>query len=196
MSSDLNPRPINGCIKFGNLNNYTPAQFMGSAADEAENAHSNGCAGLAPSGGDTIEGAFLTDGWSDNVRVFFPSDPDNPHDTMLELTGTIGLTNVGEGNYESFFKYRAARYKDRPDGQPGDVTVTPVFPYDREKFFSAYYNTNKEAARLGSDGNITFKVDALSAIWRPVPAYYEFRDRQNRVLGAIPMPLLGTAGAN
>ncbi|MER9574917.1 hypothetical protein NKI78_04590 [Mesorhizobium sp. M0400] len=191
MSNDLNPRVVNGCIKYGNLGDYTDAQFMGSTADEAENAQDNPCAEANIFGGHELaKPGIPEDGYSDQVRVFFPSNPDKPRETMLEINGMIGIA-AKDGAFESYFTYSAHKYKDRPDGDPDNIRVRPRFVTAPESYYKAFFENNKELIPLGYKGNIVFKVSEATSSLVPVTAYYEFISPDDRVLGSIPMPMFG-----
>jgi hypothetical protein len=191
MSNDLDPRPVNGCIKYGNLGDRTPAQFMGSKADEDANTKGNYCqTGSEDAKQSVAENGIPADGWRDQVRVFFPSNPENPHDTMLEVTGVIGIEPKGD-SFESFFSYQANQYKGRTEGNPEGISVRPVFPYAGDFFIKAFSENNNPFKAMGREGDIRWMVKDPKPSWAPVPAYYEFVDRENRVLGSIPMPLFG-----
>ncbi|WP_296746978.1 hypothetical protein [Mesorhizobium sp.] len=194
MSDDVNPRPIDGCIEYGQSGERTPAQFMGTARDEERNDKDDFCkqGGMAKqaSSGD---GQLPAKGWADEVRLFFPSDPDNPHDTMLEVVGKIGISTEGASQFKTFFSYSAKQYKGRPKGNIDDVKVVPRFPDQEEFFASAFYAANKDSVPLSADGAVDWTVRGNFGRWEPVPAYYEFRDRKGRLLSAIPMPLFGEA---
>ncbi|MER9663337.1 hypothetical protein [Mesorhizobium sp. M0134] len=199
LRDDISPRPVRGCIQYGNLGERTPAEFMGTADDEERNGKEGNCAPATQVGNEPQGTDLPPDGWQDDVRVFFPSDPDDPHDTMLEVTGKIGIApipgGVTGGGFQSFFAYSAKQYEGRKLGKVEDVTVTPVFPIKSDFFAAAFFKENKEATGLSRDGSISFDVLApFSNAWRPAPAFYEFRDKHGRVLGAIPMPLFQSSG--
>ncbi|MER9242852.1 hypothetical protein [Mesorhizobium sp. M0633] len=191
MSNDLNPRPVNGCIKYGNLGDYAGAQFIGSAADEDENAKDNPCTVANTLGGPELaKPGIPEDGYSDQVRVFFPSNPDKPRETMLEINGVIGISPI-DGAFESFFTYSAQKYKDRPDGNPDAIRVRPIFVTAPESYYKAFFDYNKEITPLGSKGNIVFTVFHSNTNLVPATAFYEFISSDNRVVGSIPMPIFG-----
>ncbi len=194
MSDDLNPRPIDGCIEYGHSGERAPAQFMGTARDEERNDEGDFCRhGVTAKQVSSSDGELPPKGWTDEVRIFFPSDPDNPHDTMLELVGRIGLRTEGTSQFKTFFSYSAKQYAGRTKGNIDDVKVVPRFP-DQEQFFApAFYATNKDGVPLSADGSVEWNVTGDFKSWAPVPAYYEFRDKKDRLLSAIPMPLFGEA---
>jgi hypothetical protein len=191
MSDDLVPIPINGCIKYGNLGDHTPAQFMGTAAEQAENGKGSPCV-VAQSTGDVkkAEPGVPEGGYEDVVRVFFPSNRERPRETMLVVDGKIGLSPTGDG-YVSYFSYTAQPYKDRPDGNPEQVRVRPAFPFAQDIFLKAFYNSNSEAVPLQKEGKISFIVASAGKDWIPVPAFYEFIDESGELLGAIRVPVFG-----
>lgn len=191
VSNDLTPRPVNGCIKYGNLGNYDGAQFMGTAADEDQNAKDNQCIVVKTIGDHKLaKPGIPEDGYKDQVRLFVPSNPDKPHDTMLEINGVIGIMPK-DGAFESFFSYSAQKYKGRLDGNPDEVRVHPVFMTADKAYYEAFFENNKEYSPLGSKGEIVFKVTNPTAALVPITAYYEFVSSNNRVVGSIPMPMFG-----
>lgn len=194
LRDDLNARVIESCIEYGNLGEITKADFIGTTDDQHNNGNIPKC-GQTYSETTRIEPvkkSLPANGWFDEIRIFFPSDLSNPHDTMLEVSGKIGLKVNGNGDgYTSFFDYEAKQYKDRPKGEIDQVSIQPFFPLRGEVFSAAFLSSNKEqATSLSKSGQITFNVEgSTNQKWRVVDALYEFRDKQDRVLAAIPIPL-------
>lgn len=127
--------------------------------------------------------------------MYFPSDFSNPYDTMLELTGKVGFS-VSDGVYNSFFNYFVQPLEGRTKGQIGDVRVEPYFPVAGEAFLAAYSKFNESGPKaLDKEGSIAFQVPGEPENnWRAVEAYYQFIDREDRVVALVPMPLLQDVG--
>jgi hypothetical protein len=98
-------------------------------------------------------------GYRDQVRVFFPSNPDKPRETMLEVNGVVGIDAI-DGIFQSFFSYSAQKYKGRPDGNPDNIRVRPRFVTTPESYYKAFLENNEEVTPLGSKGDIVFKISA------------------------------------
>ncbi|PTE08820.1 hypothetical protein C9427_19380 [Mesorhizobium helmanticense] len=191
---DLNPQPVAGCIKFGSNGEHTPAEFMGTAADQEENTRYSPCKGgqaavHAVMGDDRLP----ADGYRDSVRIFFPSDPEDAYATLLELNGEIGI-RPRDNAFESYFNYTLQRYKDRPDGRPEDVSIRPIFPDAYSKtLLAAYAEANPEPKLLSEKGEIAFTV-ASAGTGRPINAFYEILGRSGEPIAALPMPMFNPLG--
>lgn len=192
LSDDPHPRPVGGCIEYGQLNSWTDAQFLGTAEDEKTSRDPSTCSHQTIEAGvDSTSGLDLpAQAWVDDVHMFFPSNPDNPHDTLMEISGQIGFQPRVDG-YESFFEYTAKRYEGRENGSAQGIFLTPYFPNETKAFEEAYFASNKEIQPLGQSGTIKFTVNGESTQnWHSVPAFYVFKDAKGRVLSAIFLPLL------
>jgi hypothetical protein len=196
LEDDLSPRPIDGCLKYGPSHAPTIAQFLGTADEDERNKADSGCTQRPTSVQlkDVGAGGLPNEPYVDNIRIFFPSDPSRPRETMLEVTGRVGIEPAGE-SYTSFLEYYAHRYKDRPDGKIEDVLVQPGFPVSSKTFMEAYSASNKPTYQLQEKDRITFMVSGnADHNWRSVRAFYLFMNRDHKVLAAIPMPLLEDVG--
>jgi hypothetical protein len=196
LEDDTNPRPIDGCLKYGPSHAPTVAQFLGTAEDEKRNKTDANCRPAPTSVQDTHVGAsgLPTEPYTNEIRIFFPSDPSRPRETMLEVTGRVGIEPEGN-TYTSSLVYHAHRYKGRPDGQINDVLVQPGFPVSTDAFMQAYSASNKPSYVLREKDRIAFTVQgSANHIWRTVRAYYLFTNRDRQFLAAIPMPLLEDTG--
>lgn len=196
LEDDPNPRPVDGCLKYGSSQAPTIAQFLGTADDEQRNKQDSGCSQKPTSVQLKAVGAgrLPKESYVDKIRIFFPSDPSRPRETMLEITGKVGIEPEGQ-SYTSFLEYYAHRYKNRPDGKIDDVLVQPGFPVSTKTFMEAYSTSNKPVYPLREKDRITFTVSgAANHNWRSVRAFYIFMNRDHKVLAAVPMPLLEDVG--
>jgi hypothetical protein len=196
LRDDTNARPIDGCLEYGFKHDATSAEFLGTADDETANKGNKEQCGetVTETGPSKIQSNSLPkNGWKDEIRVFFPTDVNKPRDTMIEVTGEIGIYNNSDG-YQSFFDYTAKRLDDRPDGDVDSVIVSPVFP--NGKYFSARFAVaNTKPLILGSKGAINFQIFGKPYNnWQAVQAYYLFEAKDGNVLAQIPLPLFQEVG--
>lgn len=195
LKDDASARPVSGCIQYGNLGDVTPADFWGTADDEAEVSNSGKCAQSGGGAQANQSGPLPEGGLQEAVKLFVPSDVENPHDTMLQIDGQVGIEPAENGGYKSYFYYAADKYKNRPLGDPNQIKVVPVFPIQSENFLAAFLKDNNGTTALSLKGQLNFYVPAAkNAQWSTIPAYYEFLDKNDRPVGAIPMPLFGIGG--
>lgn len=194
MNDDPNPLSVNGCLKYSSLGYMTTAHFLGSADEAARNKCAAGTM-VDSSAAKPSEDANLKLGnYQTEFRIFLPSDLKNAHDTMLQVEGKIGISSEG-GKYRSFLMYYATPLEGRPNGKPQDVSIKPLFPVQQHFFEKAYASNNEEVQPLNEKGFIEFEVSGYADHnWRSVEAYYQFLDRDHRVITAIPMPLLEDTG--
>ncbi|RWD70776.1 hypothetical protein [Mesorhizobium sp.] len=196
LRDDLNPRPVDGCLKYANLGATTTAEFLGTEEDGARNNADNSCGqkSSAIQEKKTAAGGLPPEPYADDIRIFFPSDPSHPHDTMLEVTGKVGIKAEG-GSYTSFFDYSARPYKDRPDGRLEDVMIAPSFGKD-SPFLDAFMASNKPSYTLEKRATITFTVSgSADHKWQSVEGFYYFvNSKSGQVLSALPVPLLQDTG--
>ncbi|NGN41196.1 hypothetical protein G6N74_08980 [Mesorhizobium sp. CGMCC 1.15528] len=191
LRDDLNTRPVSGCLQYGGLGELTTADFLGTTDDEERNKKGD-CKNQAAEVRDvgTAIGGLPPSGYADEVQVYFPSDPSNPYDTMLELTGKIGFS-VDGSMYSSFFQYSVQQLQGREKGVVEEIRVEPYFPVAADKFVAAYTKANANTYALSKEGLINFKFFGESNnSWRTVEAYYQFIDKENHVVARIPMPLM------
>ncbi|MER8946538.1 MULTISPECIES: hypothetical protein [unclassified Mesorhizobium] len=192
LRDDLNPRPIQGCLQYGGLQETVFADFLGTAEDNDRNKMGD-CEHQAAEYKEASAGVqgLPSEGYSDQVVVYFPSDVNKPRDTMLELTGQIGLSVDGDV-YRSYFKYFVQRLEGRPDGKIENVRVEPRFPVGGDFFHPAFVKFNENGpVQLTEKGSIDFLVSgSRESNWRSVEAYYQFLDTESRVLAVVPIPLL------
>ncbi len=184
-------------MEYGYFHHPTTAEFIGTAEDDATNKDQKALCGQrsANNGSAEIEPSPLPeDGWKDDIRVFFPTDLTRPHDTMIEVTGTIGIKRKIDG-LESYFYYAANRLDERPDGNVDSVLVSPEFPKFEKYFSPAFAQSYSKLPILGGEGEIAFHVFGKpDDNWQAVQAYYRFEDRNGNVLAVIPMPLFQEVG--
>ncbi|TJU82968.1 MAG: hypothetical protein E5Y15_14895 [Mesorhizobium sp.] len=192
LRDDINTRPVPGCLQYGSLGEMTTAEFLGTVEDEERN-RSGDCTAQAAavSEAKVVPSGLPPEGYADEVHVFFPSDVSNPHETMLELFGKVGI-QVDGAAYSSFFSYGVRQLEGRAEGRVEDVRVEPYFPEASEQFASSFIKSNGSMIQaLSSDGEISFDITGVKEnAWRTVEAYYQFVDMGNNVVARIPMPLL------
>lgn len=190
LRDDVNPRPVTGCLQFGQLGEMTKAEFLGTGEDEEENGDGD-CKRQAAENWILNAAALPDKGYADDIVVYFPSDSKDPRNTMLELRGKIGIMPKGS-TYQSFFHYQVNRLAGREKGNISDVRVEPFFPGKAEFAYSFYKESIGDFSKLLKPAdNITFNViGEFSDQWRVVEAYYKFIDRNNEVVAFVSLPLL------
>jgi len=176
---------LKGCLLYGNQGETTQGVFIGIEDDERRVADEGkiGCraavAGAQPSPGG-IQNILQ------KVRNWFPSDASQPRATLLQFDGEVGVRPQGDG-FVSFVTYEFKRYNDS-QGSAEALTARPVFRDATEALLPAFNKSNSSVIKLGEKGNIVFTVPSV-----PNPglahASYEVRDRAQRVVGEISIPL-------
>lgn len=195
MRRDGDARPIQGCIRYGALGATTPADFMGTMQDEDEAREGGACATTQARAQVSSPVSLPEMEWSDDFRIFLPSDPKRVAATMLVVQGRLGIRREGDG-YTSFLDYSAGRYEGRPDGDPEAVQVEVDFPGPSEVLYSDFDRNNPRTRVLGSDGSISFTSASATADWTVATALYRFVDASGQALASLPMPVLVAAGRN
>jgi len=179
------------------LHEFTSAEFLGTADDEAENnANKDKCTKSVTEKGSAkiLQKPLPENGWTDDIRVFFPTDVKRPYETMIEVSGAIGISGKSDG-YVSFFNYIANRLPGRTAGDVDAVVVSPVFPDTGGYFSSAFAQEHQKAPTLGPKGEIGFHIFGKPYDnWRAVRAYYRFEALDGTVLAQIPLPLFQEVG--
>ncbi|MGV8937999.1 MAG: hypothetical protein ACOH2J_12815, partial [Allorhizobium sp.] len=181
---------VTGCLQFGQLGDLTKADFLGTKEDQDNNGDGD-CERQASRKVIVKAVALPENGYADEVAVYFPSDAEDPYNTMLELRGKIGIEPDGS-TYKSFFQYQVDRLEGRAKGKISDVRVEPLFPGPAESAYAFYKESRGDFSRvLSPSGDIAFDVvSKASNQWKAVEAYYQFFDKNNQVVAMIPLPLL------
>ena len=191
VSDDLEPLPVTGCVAYGRLGNQTYAQFMGSA-EERDKARDEKCTPIGQGTKDLSRRETLPKiEFQNPVKLFFPSDPERAHDTMLVLNGVVGIKPI-DGTFKTFFQYSLERYQDRPDGSPAEVFIHPSFPVQTEALMAAFMKENDEESPLTYKGIFAFTLPQQrdASGWEAATASYELKNSNGDVLSAVPIPLI------
>jgi len=126
--------------------------------------------------------------FSDKFRIFLPSDPTNPFDTMLMIEGDIVFLPDGNSSYISILEWNITRINGREKSDPSLVYVRPRFDGSSKDLSRFYFKNNKELTE-SKQSKISFTVTDLPDIVKMTYATYEFVTAQGIVLGAVQVPL-------
>ncbi|UQS16599.1 hypothetical protein [Pseudomonas sp. HS6] len=179
---------LDGCLEYGNRGDFTSAPFFGTEADKKsiDLEKTNGCRAAATSrisaSETTIENIIL------KFRSFFPSDVSRPDTTMLQIDGEVGIKKTGDNQYQSFFNYEVAPYKDSKNGVIKSITIKPAFSGPTEGLTEWFFKSNQKTANLASKGIIKFDVSEVN---NPSLTYasYELYSEKNELIAAIELPV-------
>lgn len=208
----LPAKPINGCLKYGNVGKTVVAQFLGTQAEEALawKQVKNQCAGL---GGRTTPAPPPEMRTADDVQkrqggalrpitfefeINFPSDFEHPHDTMLDLKGTVFLKLISGKEYQLGVNYVVSKFDGRPKGDPSIVRVQPGFTGPAEQLFQFFNASHKQGyLELGpslddrnsmAEGSFSFEVSG-SKNWELHSTAFQFVDKKENVLASLAVPV-------
>jgi hypothetical protein len=190
---DGDASPMDGCIRYGNLGEATVAQYFGSVEDQkAESApfekdcilKAKGQAAVESPAASTVKLATFTDAF----RTYFPSDPLNAHNTMLQLDGTIGIKKISEKEYDTVLTYALSRAEGRLEGSVDGIKIRPHFTGDAEVLLNFYSKLYPPESPIEKYSTIQFPVFGTDN-WRLSSGTYEFLDKDDRRLGIVKVPL-------
>ncbi|BCG73415.1 hypothetical protein MesoLj113a_45730 [Mesorhizobium sp. 113-1-2] len=194
-SADPAERPILGCIKYGNLDDRVVSQFLGDAGDEQKSGMANeaSCrqqAGVEAPPTNTIE--LPAEGLNEATRLYVPSDLQDPTNSMLALDISYGIKPGGDG-YTSYFGFTANPVVPGSKANIEEIRLRPRFAAGSDILYAAFRDqVTKDYVTLGKSGGFQFSV-AGSAQWNVQPAFYDFVDKDNRVLSSFSVPLFTPA---
>ncbi len=182
------PTPYDGCLRFGNKGDSIQAQFFGGDDDRAgiEAEHKVGCRtaiarGTAGTGGGGIFDFLLP------FRNSFPSDSNKPNETMMQISGQVGIQKIGSDRYSSLLQY-AINPSSESAGKASSARLRPAFRGAGEKFVGAYREKNPEQMPLASSGTVRFEVANVGNASLIYEAY-EILDSEGKVVASIAVPL-------
>lgn len=190
LRDDVEPRPVTGCLQFGQLGELTNADFLGTKDDQEKNGNGD-CERQVAEKIFTKAAALPDNDYADELVAYFPSDAEDPYNTMLHLRGKIGIVTDGS-MYRNFFEYQVGPLEGREKGKVSDVRVEPFFPGSAEIAYAFYKDAGTDFSKvLNPSGYIAFDVVGKSLDhWKAVEAYYQFLDKNNNIVAVVPMPLL------
>jgi hypothetical protein len=182
------PTPYDGCLRYGNKGDSIPAQFLGGDDDKTSIDSENkvGCRtaiarGTLGTGGGIFD--FLLP-----FRNFFPSDSTKPKETMLQISGQIGVQKLGGDRYSSLLQY-AINPSSESEGKASNATLRPAFlGAGGEALLRAFREKNPERLSLAENGTVRFEV---SNVRNAALIYesYEILDVDGKVVASIAVPL-------
>jgi hypothetical protein len=177
---------LKGCLLFGNQGETTQGTFIGIEGDERRVADENktGCRAAVAAIAQPTSGGIQ--GILQKIRNWFPSDASQPRVTLLQFDGEVGVRPQGDG-YVSFVSYTFSRYSDS-QGSVEQLTARPVFRDATEALLPAFNRSNTSPIKFATKGSIEFTVPSMPNPWLSY-ASYEVRDREQRVVGEISIPL-------
>lgn len=188
---------VESCVEYGNRGEWTRAAFFGDDIDHQESSEerSAGCAGARDKyhGQAQLEGIAPPDELKLSITTFFPSDPDNASDTMLELYGSIVLTRLNDKQYEILLSLFLERYKGREMGNVGEVVVTPSAEHLPAHISSIFKENIPEKTKLEDIIGKKFVVDYLDdGVFGEV--VLNIASKPGEHLARISIPALGSIG--
>ncbi len=130
------------------------------------------------------------DGWKHHIKLYFPSNTDIRHDSLLELDATYGVKPNGEGRFHSYFSYTAKPYEGRDKGNPDDVTYAAEFPADATYLAAQFAESvGKGPMKLGPKGEFQFTVGKADKYY-PAQMDLTFTDKKGEMVGRFGMTVL------
>jgi len=153
------PRPLIGCLQYGNLGETTVGNFYGDVDEvgKVEREETIGCEAARndfASRGGPAPSASANEGVESlevPIRLFFPSNTENPGETMLILQGSVELSAETSDSYGIFISLELTQYEGRDGGDPSTVRVMAAFPEDLEARAPSVFQAISEAVG-GTDG--------------------------------------------
>ena len=157
--SEPAPRPLTGCLQYGNLGETTVGNFYGDDEEvrKVEREETIGCEAarndFASRGGPAPSASAnaVVERLEVPIRLFFPSNTESPSETMLILHGLIGLYPETSDSYEIFISLELTQYEDREGGDPSTIRVMAAFPENLEARAPSVFQAISEAVG-GADG--------------------------------------------
>jgi hypothetical protein len=129
-----------------------------------------------------------------SVRSFFPSDGKRPSETMLVLTGEIGL-QPSDTSFKTYINYAISKYPGRLEGEPLDLRLKPRLEHETEFLLPYFLQTYKEGAvQLLPKGFISFSAPIESP--NIASAAFDIVDRGGTIVGTMTLPVFVRKTAN
>lgn len=111
---------------------------------------------------------------------------------MLAVDISYGIKPGGNG-YTSYFGFTANPVVPGSKANAEEIRVRPKFSAGADTLYAAFREqVTKDYVSLGKSGGFQFSV-AGSAQWNVQPAFYEFVDKDNKVLSSFSVPLFTPA---
>jgi hypothetical protein len=128
------------------------------------------------------------------VRSFFPSDGKRPTETMLVLTGEIGL-QPSETSFKTYINYAISKYPGRQEGEPLDLRLKPRLEHETEFLLPYFLQAYKEGTvQLLPKGFISFSAPIESP--NVASAAFDIVDRGGTIVGTMTLPVFVRKTAN
>lgn len=186
---------VESCVEYGNLGEWTKANFFGDEIDsvESEKERNIGCVAARDRYHTLETKQDLSPKLADikiNIISFFPSSNEIPYDTMLKLNGFVTVELINDELQRISMNFRIEQYPGREKGIPDQVYVVPVI--NREASVEV-----KIAESIGEREIITgfsekvIEVNYNSGDGRIEEMTFEFQSESGDVLGKISFPVYG-----
>lgn len=188
LTNESKPLQLDGCLEYGNRGGTTRARFLGTKDDrsKAKREHRRGCRNAVANAPDSavekFEDIIL------KITNYFPSDTKHAADTMLKLTGVIGIKHAGTDGYTSFMEYKIRPY-GKSDGSVRDISIRPDFRGAMEQLLPIFRKENGATRlKLATEGHVAFTAKRPKMATLAYSSY-EILDRNNRTVAAVGFPV-------
>ena len=180
---------IKGCLKYGNLKEFTRAEFVGSGEEAGRAREEEGTeCGIARQFHERPASRVVQEvpanDWLDVFRIFFPTDLENVSNTMVRLDANVSV-NFSDESVLTMVTYSATKLEGRPSGNLSQVLYLLRFPTAEKALADTVFTqVSLEPQRLVASGQIKFKV-SRARYYRMAPLAVVFVDKKGRALGAF-----------
>ena len=181
---------IMGCLKYGNLKDFTRAKFVGSEEEagrkkeEEETTECRIARQFHERPASSIVQEVSANDWLDAFRIFFPTDLQNVSNTMVRLDANVSV-DFSDESVLTMLTYSARKLEGRPSGNLSQVLYFLRFPTAEQSLADIVFTqVSAEPQQLASTGQVKFKV-SRSRYYRMAPLAVVFIDKKRRVLGAF-----------
>jgi hypothetical protein len=185
----------NACIEYGNNGKGVHAPLIISEQERrglSERQRNKNCApiGLIRKGeDDRIQKRGPLEPVSLPIKKFFPSDLKRPFETMLMMTGEVGITPYDSDKiFKSYVRYEIQKYPGRDNGDPSDLHIRPRHNGDVGFLRRHFMATHKEGiVRLSAKGFISFTAPVETT--ELASALFDIVDKDNAVVSTVTLPV-------
>lgn len=182
------------CLEYGSLAKVMRETYLGHEDDKGklEREENEGCrSALASTTAEAYSPADAT--VSSTVRLFVPSDSEQPDTTMLEFVAEVGAVYTKGMPTQQTISYSVAPLKGRKNGDPNAMTIRLASRQPMLNWASVSdASLIEKGAQLGLSKEFSLMLDAEAA-----PALknvrYEILDKNQNLVGAFEAPVWAEA---
>ena len=188
---------IKGCLKYGNLREFTRAEFVGSEEEAGRAKKEEGEEGtecgimrkFQERPASRIVRKVPAKDWLDSFRIFFPTDLGNVSNTMLRLDANVSV-HFSDESVQTTLTYSAEKLEGRPSGNLSQVRYVLRFPAAEQSLADIVFSqVSAEPQQLAPSGRMEFEVPH-SRRFRMAPLTVLFFDKEKRLSGAFEASIL------